>query len=368
VGLRGGRPASNAEARGKQKQALVPSHFPPPARPMHRWALAAVMLLAATTLPACTGVHVTIETTVRADGTVSRNVSFLREGGSSSSLKEEYRLPAGPAWTVTEEEVSDNALTPEERTAIGPKPAKIYLRYTAKRTYRPGHTVQPDYVKPLSSVPDRAASNSVTVERAPGLFGATFRYRETFTDVSEPEELVKLLRQFSRLKVARGVEALRKVHPEAAPWGAVEAKELEESESRLGDVLSVWKSITDEESRQTAERAGARYSDWIDALPERLSAVGGLNRNDVRALLEDQEKGNREDELIQAIDRHSGAHFGIFEGPFTFTLIVHMPGAILRSNADELRGRSTAVCRFTSDYFLMRPFTCEVESWTPTAF
>ena len=326
------------------------------------------MLLAAATLPACTRVHVTIETTVGADGTVARNVSFLREGGSSSSLKEEYRLPAGPAWTVTEEEVSDNALTPEERTAIGPKPAKTYLRYTAKQTYRPGHTVKPDYVKPLSKVPDRAASNSVTVERAPGLFGATFRYRETFTDVSEPEEMEKLVRQFSRLVIARGVEALRKAHPEAAPWGAVEDKEIEEAESRLGELLSVGKSITDEKSRQAAELAGGRYSNWIDALPDRLSAVGGLDRNDVRDLLEDQEKGGREDELIQEMDRYMGAHFGIFEGPFTFTLIVHMPGAILSSSADELRGRSTAVCRFTSDYFLMRPYTCEVESWTPTAF
>ena len=349
-----------------------------PASPRHRstpfgvWA-AAALLLAAASLTACsTQVHVTIETTVSPDGAVTRRVSFLRARGSS--LKEDYRLPEGPGWKVKEERVSQEALTPEERRAVVVT-AETFLRYTAKRTYPPGHTVEPDYVKPHQSVSGRAASNAVTLERAPGFLGlgTTYSYRETFTDVSEPEALEKLLREALRLEVSSQVEALRAAHPEAAPWGAVEAKELEEVEVRLEYVLASWRSVTDEASRQAAKDAFERSLGWWVEFPERLAAVAGLEVEAVNKLLEDPEEGKREKEFSQAMDRYLGAYPGAFvsflgDTIFTFTVIVHMPGAIFLNNAEELRGRSTAVCRFAAEYFFSRPFTCEAKSWSPAGF
>lgn len=342
----------------------------------------AALLLATIWLVACARVHVTIETDIGADGSVTRKESLLRVSGPD--LKETYRLPTGPGWKVAMESVSVEGLTSEERSALGslpsplaglfqgskaelaPPAAKPYERYTASRTYRPGEPPAADYVKPHPDVPGLEATNSISVERLPGLLGTTFRYRETFSEASEPDALVSLLRQAARIDVVRQVEAVSKARPRAAPWESFKAGELEASERMLEEVISAWRSIEDEESKKAAEESFSRLSRWMEALPERLAEASGLSKEEVEALTDDPEWEKQQKELSDSLSLYAGAHLG--EGDFSFTLIVRMPGVVLRTNAGELRGRSTAVCRFTAEYFLMRPYTCEAESWAPTAF
>lgn len=350
--------------------------------PLPVWMRGALLLLALAGLWGCARVHVTIETTVGADGAVSRKVDFLWAKGPS--LAEAYTLPSGPGWTVKEEQVSQEGLMAEERAAVvprrvelatllakpksksAPEPTNDYVRYSARRAYSPGQAVEPDYVKLHPSVAGRAASNAVRVESLPGLLGTTVRYRETFTEASDPEALAAFLKEASRTELKRQIEVVRKASPQAAPWDAFEARELRKLETILKEVLSAWRSIKDEADRKAAEKAFERYSEWLEAVPERLSAAGGLKVEEVEALLEDPEQEQREAKLSDRLDRYVGAHIG--EGDFSFTLIVHMPGALIRTNAEEVRGRSTAVCRFADEYFLMRPYICEAESWVPTGF
>lgn len=358
----------------------------PPCRtqtiPRPAWMSVALILLATAGLSACARVHVTIETTIGADGTVSRKVDFLRARGPS--LEETYKLPSGPGWTVEKERVSKEGLTPEERSALAPrrielptliptskgKPeprsAQDYFRYSARRTYLSGQALEPDYVRPHPGVDGRAASNEVRIERTPGLLGTTVRYRETFTEASEPEALAAFLEETFRMELGRQIEAVRRAYPGATSWDKFKAGQMEALEARLEGMLSAWRSISDETSRRAAENAFERCSEWMESIPKRISTASGLRLEQVEALLEDPEQEQREAELSDRLDRYVGTHIG--EGDFSFSLIVHMPGTLISSNAEELRGRDTAICRFTDEYILMRPYTCEAESWVPTGF
>lgn len=346
------------------------------------WAVAAPLFLALALVASCARVHVTVETTVGADGTVSRKVAFLRAKGPP--LDEAYELPSEPDWTALRETLSVEGLTPEERAAVAPAPSALaaalvgasgeelaagertFVRYSVTRTYRPGEALEPDYVKPHPTAPGRSASNSIEVERSPGLLGTTVRYRETFTEASDPEKAAQFLRKASAEEVKRQVKAVEEAHPRAASWRAFEASELEAVEGKLSSMMAAWRSISDRESLAAAEEALGRYSDWMESMPERLSAAAGLELQEVEALLEDPGREQREEELSRALAKYLGAHIG--EGDYSFTLIVHMPGSLVSTSAEEVRGFSTAVCRFGDEYFLMQPFSCEAESWTPTGF
>jgi hypothetical protein len=333
-------------------------------------------------LGACARVHVTVETTVGADGTVARKVAFLRAKGPP--LDKSYKLPSKPAWEVAEETIALEGLSPEERSAVAPAPSALatalaepssgplwgqaatFSRYSVSRTYPPGDPLEPDYVKPHPSAPGRSASNSIMVERSEGLLGTTFLYRETFTEASDPGAAAEFFKAASRSEFKRRIKAVKEAHPEAASWGDVEAVELRALDIKLQNMLAAWRSITDEASLGAAEEAFGRYSDWMESLPERLSAAGGLKLEEVESLFEDPEQEAREEELSKTLAQYVGAHIG--EGDYSFALIVHMPGSLVRTNAEEVRGFSTAICRFKDEYFLMRPLSCEAESWVPTGF
>jgi hypothetical protein len=335
-------------------------------------------LLAGLALFGCARIHVTAESRIGKDGSIQRKISFLHAGGPS--LEELYRLPRPPAWSVTDETITYRELSLDERLAflrrfprkeafqaqVKKKPPRRYRRYTARRTYRPGEPPASDYVKLHPEAQGLAARNSISLTIKKGLFGSTIVYRETFQEASDPEALRRILFEAAKKEISMFIEDVARAYPGKAPWEELKRRELRDASRKLEGAFGAWRSIQDQEGLRVAQMTFRRFEDWLDSLPGRLAKKTSLDEKKLKELLDEVEKKAEDKEAERLLMRALGAHLA--EGDFSFTLIVHMPGVIVRASTEEYRGTSSAVCRFRAEYFLLEPYSCQVEAWVPEVF